>query len=83
MFTIKCYTDQGRCVIRAADHFTILRDARTGEAEITLHNSREGDTRVDILPLDTTRDKNWPPAFQWAYIENSAGKTVEHLHLIG
>ena len=24
MFTIKCYTDQGRCVIKAADSFTIL-----------------------------------------------------------
>ncbi len=81
MFTIKFYTDAGRCVIRAADSFTILRDSQTGEAEITLHHSG-GDCRIDVVSADQKRCEGWPPAFQWAYIENAMGKTVERIHLL-
>ena len=80
MFTIKCYTDQGRCIIRSADSFTILRDYKTGEAEITLHLA-ESSTRVDVVRPDVKREEGWPPAYHWAYIVNAAGKTVESIHL--
>ena len=80
MFTIKFYTDSGRCVIRAAESFTILRTEETGEAEITLHH-RDGDCRIDICSADIKRAEGWPPVFQWAYIENGMGKTVERIHL--
>lgn len=82
MFTIKCYTDAGRSVIMAAESFTILRTHDSGEAEITLHRKDPSDSlRVDIGAPDAERDIHWPPLFQWAYIENVAGKTVERLHL--
>ena len=82
MFTIKCYTDGGRCVIREAESFTILRDDRSGEAEITIHHPA-GDLRVDVKDVhnDQPPDVHAPRIFQWAYIENAAGKTVERLHL--
>jgi hypothetical protein len=80
MFTIKCYTEQGRCIIRQAESFTILRDDRTGEAEITLHNEPASE-RVDIVPADRKREEGWPPMFQWAYIVNEAGNTVEIIRL--
>jgi hypothetical protein len=82
MFTIKCYTEQGRCIIRSAESFTILRDDRTGEAEITLHNGVAlASERVDIVPADRKREEGWPPTFQWAYIVNGAGNTVEIIRL--
>jgi hypothetical protein len=82
MFTIKCFTDGGRCVIREAESFTILRDNKSGEAEITIHHPA-GDSRVDVKDVHSDRplDVHLPPIFQWAYIENAAGKTVERIHL--
>jgi hypothetical protein len=80
MFTIKFYTDNGRCIIRAAESFTILRDEMTGEVEITLHQ-RDGDAESIFVSADQKRVEGWPPAFQWAYIENAMGKTVERIHL--
>lgn len=81
MFTIKCYTVQGRCIIRSAESFTILRDDRTGEAEISLHFSDGSGDRVDIVPASQKREEGCAPAFQWAYIVNSDGRTVETLRL--
>lgn len=82
MFTIKCYTQEGRCIIRSAESFTILRDDKTGEAEITLHTeNRSMSERVDIVPADQVRHEGWAPAFQRAYIVNAAGNTVERIHL--
>lgn len=82
MFTIKCYTAAGRSIIRAAESFTILRTDETGEAEITLHqrNSSE-DCRVDIVQPGTPRGEGWPPVFDWAFIENDTGRTVEAIRL--
>lgn len=81
MFTIKCHTQEGRCVIMAADSFTILRTEKTGEAEITLHQKNGEGLRVDIAPHGTPRDEGWPAIFQWAFIENQMGKTVEAVRL--
>lgn len=80
MFTIKFYQETGRSVIRAAESFTILRDDKTGEAEITMHHPA-GDSRIDIVREGTPRQEGWPPVFQWAFIENAMGKTVERIHL--
>lgn len=85
MFTIKCYS-QGRCIIKAADSFTILRTDETGEAEITLHRKSGDDERVDVLrsgAAGAPRSEGWPPVFQWAFIENALGKTIETIRLRG
>lgn len=82
MFTIKCYTSAGRSIIRSAESFTILRADETGEAEITLHQHHPlDDCRIDIVHPETKRGEGWPPTFEWAFIENDAGRTVETIRL--
>jgi hypothetical protein len=78
MFTIKAYTDSGRMIIREAESFTILTD-QAGGIECTLHSDRGGE-RIDFGPPHG-RPVEYPPLFQWAYIENAAGKTVHRIHL--
>jgi len=82
MLTIKCYTAQGRSIIRSAESFTILRTEETGEAEITLHQRNPAeDCRIDIVSPDQKRGEGWPPAYEWAFIENDAGRTIETIRL--
>ncbi len=84
MFTIKFYTSAGRSIIRSAESFTILRTEETGEAEITLHQRNSADDcRIDIVKPGIPRDPNWPPAYEWAFIENDSGRTVETIRLRG
>jgi hypothetical protein len=77
MFTIKAYTQEGRCVIKSAESFTILRTEVTGEAEITLHQKNGEGLRVDIAQPGTKREEGCPQVFHWAIIENAAGNTTE------
>jgi hypothetical protein len=81
MFTIKFYStgpSGSRQVITEANSFTILR-ADDGTAEITLHQKSGDDTRVDIN--DAPAQDGWPPRYESAIIENSAGKTTEMINL--
>lgn len=77
MFTIKFYTNSGRQRIYSGDSFTILRDNKTGEAEITVHRKAGDDFRADVVLPGTPRPENWPETFTRAIIENAAGKTTE------
>lgn len=78
MFTIKFYSDDGfRQRILEADSFTILR-GRDGSAEITLHQkSGDDSSRIDIRGANGGPEKEGPPFYQRAIIENAAGKTTE------
>lgn len=85
MFTIKFYstsqqTNPGayRQVIKEAESFTILK-ADDGSAEITLHQKDASfDRRIDIGDCSKpSLPEGYPPRFESAIIENSAGKTTE------
>lgn len=79
MFTIKFYGSGGyRQVIKEAESFTILR-GEDGGAEITLHQKNPTDScRIDIEGCQPApRPEGWPPVYEKAIIENSAGKTTE------
>lgn len=83
MFTIKFYTNEGRQIIREAESFTILH-GHGGSAEVTLHQKNPAeDCRIDIESADAKRQEDWPPVFQKAIIENSAGKTTEIIAMQG
>lgn len=89
MFTIKMY-DGNKTRILEAESFTIHYSSQ-GEcgphggssrewAEVTLHN-RDSDVRYD-LGDSPMRDSisGEITCYQKAYIENSAGKTIEHIN---
>jgi hypothetical protein len=86
MFTIKFYSGDGfRQVIEEADSFTILRSVHDedGSAEITLHRKSGESVRRDIGDESKPLEAHWPPRFNKAIIENSAGKTTEIIGLPG
>lgn len=80
MFTIKFYSvSLGGCrqVIKEAESFTILK-SDDGTVEITLHQRDQAyDRRIDIGDTSKPIPEGWPPRFESAIIENSAGKTTE------
>lgn len=80
MFTIKFYAHMG-CWVRiySAESFTVLKDFKTGEAEITLHQKNPSDDfRIDIKHASAPPSElPWPAFYQKAIIENAAGKTTE------
>ncbi len=76
MFTIKLYTNEGRQKIIPADSFTILRAQGDASFEVTCHLRSDDACRCDIGPTGYNPEGgNW----DWAYIENINGKTVERL----
>lgn len=85
MFTIKFYStgpgnpDGYRQVIKEAQSFTILR-GDDGTAEITLHQKDQADDRRIDIADSKDRPDGWPPCFESAIIENSAGKTTEMIN---
>ena len=87
MFTIKLYSAGGfRQRIIEARSFTILRPPAgpddDGSAEITLHDTPDGDVRYDIKDEGPpTSGYAGPQRFAKAIIENSAGRTTEMIAL--
>lgn len=76
MFTIKLYTSTGRQRIVEAESFTVLRATTDSSFEITAHGAPSGDLRFDVGPTGYEPDGgNW----DWAFIVNAAGKTIENL----
>lgn len=76
MFTIKLYTNMGRQIIVPADSFTILRAEGDAAFEVTAHLRSDEGQRFDIGPTGhQPAGGNW----DWAFIENINGKTVERL----
>lgn len=86
MFTIKMY-DGNKSRILEAESFTINLGNRDQTnppasyhwAEITLHNRGE-DVRYDIGDSPMRDGSGEITCYRKAYIENSAGKTIEHFN---
>ena len=76
MFTIKLFYDNYSYNVLSAPHYNIYRNTETGVTEITLykdHTSHNGTTyRVSGKPLQV-------PHWDYAFIENSSGKTIDHI----
>lgn len=76
MFTIKLFYDNYSYNVLSAPHYNIYRNTETGVTEITLykdHSSQNGTTyKVSGKPLQV-------PHWDYAFIENSSGKTIDHI----
>lgn len=77
MFTIKTYANNGVQKIIPADSFTVIRHKGDKAFEVSCHLRSDEGCRLDIGPTGyQPAGGNW----DYAYIENAAGKTVESLH---
>lgn len=77
MFTLKLYTDPDNYHVLSSPHYN-LRTYPTAEGKVTEITLYKGMTTQDGVVYRVAKDLP-TPHWNYAYIENSCGKTIEHI----
>lgn len=76
MFTIKFFYDEDNYNVVSAPHYNVFRNHKTGVVEVTIYKDF---TTQSGITYRVSREDIDIPSWKYAFIENSSGKTIDHI----